>query len=104
MMLLVLLVALEGAHACKCQLIDGGCKITEAAAKGNACQCTKMTGPLGFVSICMGKDIPKEQSNNKDSSLINKPDLSFGSCWLGKGCCDGYKKEDGTKQCCPNCA
>ena len=102
-MLLVLLVALEGPHACKCQLKDGGCKITEAAAKGNACQCTKRTGLLGNAWRCTGKDIPKEQSNNQGSSFIENPDLSFDSCWLGKGCCDGYKK-NGTRQCCPNCA
>ena len=68
---------------------DGGCKVSRAARPGKACKCKY---PLS--STCSGETVDcKVPSNEK---CVN-PDMSYSSCVLGLGDCEGYEEYFGNE-------
>ena len=88
-MFVVLIVVADGSEcACKYKQISprkGGCIITKAAKKNEACRCTFIQ--VNDDKFCVGENVKCKQPR---SDYCKNPDKSKYSCEQGEGNCNGY--------------
>ncbi|XP_066922651.1 dermonecrotic toxin LiSicTox-betaID1-like [Clytia hemisphaerica] len=69
-------------YLCECTYYSGGCKVTKAAPKGLACQCT-----YPFLWTCKGWVV---QCTDQAASQCQNPGTLKQDCLEGRGDCGGY--------------